>query len=104
MLYNRYEKEQKYINGVPASPAEYRKGDYLGQYEFNSIEDCENTAIYRWVVTGKNVCVDYSLYVEEKKQVSYDDGQTWEETTERIGGTMIEEHSAECGWHILQRW
>ena len=39
MLYNRYEKEQKYINGVPASPSEYRKGDYLGQYDFNSIKD-----------------------------------------------------------------
>ena len=104
MLYNRYEKEQKYINGTPAIPAEYRKGDYLGQYEFNNIKDCENTAIYRWVETGNSVCVDYSLYKEEKKQVSYDDGQTWEDTTERRGGTMIEEHSAGCGWRQLEEW
>ena len=93
MLYNRYEKEQKYINGTPASPAEYRKGDYLGQYEFNNIKECENNAIYRWVETGNSVCVDYSLYKEEKKQVSYDNGQTWEDTDDRRGGTMIEEHS-----------
>lgn len=104
MLYNRYEKEQKYINGVPASPAEYRKGDYLGQYEFNNIKDCENIAMYRWVETGNTVCVDYSLYKEEKKQVSYDDGQTWQDTDDRRGGTMIEEHSAGCGWRLLEEW
>lgn len=104
MLYNRYEKEQKYINGVPASPAEYRKGDYLGQYEFNSLEDCENTAIYRWVETGNTICVDYSLYKEEKKQVSYNDGETWLDTSERRGGTMIEEHSVGCGWHLVCEW
>ena len=104
MLYNRYEKEQKYINGTPASPAEYRKGDYLGQYEFNNIEDCQNTAIYRWVETGNTICVDYSLYNEEKKQVSYDDGETWEDTDDRRGGTMIEEHSVGCGWRQLEGW
>lgn len=104
MLYNRYEKEQKYINGTPAVPAEYRKGDYLGQYEFNTIQDCENTAIYRWVETGNSICVDYSLYKEEKKQVSYDDGQTWEDTDDRRGGTMIEEHSEGCGWRQLEEW
>ena len=104
MLYNRYEKEQKYINGTPAIPAEYRKGDYLGQYEFNNIKDCENIAIYRWIETGNSICVDYSLYKEEKKQVSYDDGQTWEDTDDRRGGTMIEEHSVGCGWRQLEGW
>lgn len=104
MLYNRYEKEQKYINGVPASPAEYRKGDYLGQYEFNSIEDCENTAMFRWIGTDKTVCSGYSLCVEEKKQVSYDDGQTWEDTTERRAGRVIKERAEECGWKVLERW
>lgn len=104
MLYNRYEKEQKYINGVPASPAEYRKGDYLGQYEFNSIEDCENTEMYRWVETDKTVCSSYSLCVEEKKQVSYDDGQTWQDTAERRAGRVIKERAEECGWKVLERW
>ena len=104
MLYNRYEKEQKYINGVPASPAEYRKGDYLGQYEFNSIKDCENTEMYRWVETDKTVCSSYSLCVEEKKQVSYDDGETWQDTTERRAGIVIEERAKECGWKVLERW
>lgn len=104
MLYNRYEKEQKYINGTPASPAEYRKGDYLGQYEFNSIEDCENTAMFRWVETDKTVCSSYSLCVEEKKQVSYDDGQTWQDTTERRAGRVIKERAEECGWKVLERW
>lgn len=104
MLYNRYEKEQKYINGVPASPAEYRKGDYLGQYEFNSIEECENDSMYRWVETDKTVCSGYSLCIEEKKQVSYDNGQTWQDTDYRRAGRVIEERAEECGWKILERW
>ena len=104
MLYNRYEKEQKYINGVPASPSEYRKGDYLGQYEFNSIKDCQNAAMFRWVETDKTVCSGYSLCIEEKKQISYDDGKTWEDTTERRAGIVIKERAEECGWKILERW
>ena len=104
MLYNRYEKEQKYINGVPASPAEYRKGDYLGQYEFNSIEDCENAEMYRWIETDRTVCSGYSLCIEEKKQVSYDNGKTWEDTDDRRAGRVIKERAEECGWKILERW
>lgn len=104
MLFDRYEKYQKYINGVPASPPEYKKGDYLGQYEFDSLEDCENIAIYRWVETGETICVDYSLYREEKKQVSTDGGVTWKDTDDRRGGTLIEEHSEECGWHLVCEW
>lgn len=103
MLYNRYEKEQKYINGVPATPAEYRKGDYLGQYDFNSLEDCENIAVYRWVETGNTICVNYSLCKEEKKQVSYD-GQTWQDTSERRGGEVVKKYAEECGCKVLNRW
>lgn len=104
MLFDRYEKYQKYINGVPASPPEYMKGEYLGQYEFPSLEDCEAGAQYRWVETGGTICVDYSLCKEEKKQVSTDGGQTWQDTDDRRGGAVIEEHSVECGWHILEEW
>lgn len=104
MLYNRYEKEQKYINGVPASPEEYRKGDYLGQYEFNNIEECENAANYRWVETDKTVCSRYSLCIEEKKQVSYDNGKTWQDTDYRRAGRVIKERAEECGWKVLERW
>lgn len=104
MLFDRYEKYQKYINGVPADPPEYMKGDYLGQYDFPTLEDCEAIAQYRWVETGNTICVDYSLYNEEKKQVSTDGGITWKDTDERRGGTLIEEHSVECGWRLLEEW
>lgn len=104
MLFDRYEKYQKYINGVPADPPEYKKGDYLGQYDFPSLEDCEATAQYRWVETGDTICVDYSLYMEEKKQVSTDGGVTWKDTDERRGGTLIDKYAEECGWHLVCEW
>lgn len=104
MLFDRYEKYQKYINGVPADPPEYKKGDYLGQYDFPSLEDCEATAQYRWVETGNLICDDYSLVYEEKKQVSTDGGVTWKDTDERRPGRVMIEHAEECGWHVMDRW
>lgn len=104
MLFDRYEKYQKYINGVPADPPEYKKGDYLGQYDFPSLEDCEAIAQYRWVETGNLICNDYSLVYEEKKQVSTDGGVTWKDTDERRPGRVMIEHAEECGWYVMERW
>ena len=34
--YYRYEKYQKYINGVPADPPEYKQGELIGTGEYDS--------------------------------------------------------------------
>lgn len=103
--YYRYEKYQKYINGVPADPPEYKQGELIGTGEYDSKEDCESDAIYRWVDNGKTVCKEYSLYNQEKKQKSTDKGVTWTDTGEvRDGNKMIEQYAEECGWRLLTRW
>lgn len=103
--YYRYEKYQKYINGVPADPPEYKQGELIGTGEYNSLSDCESDAIYRWVDNGKTVCKEYSLYNQEKKQKSTDNGVTWTDTGEvRDGNKMIEQYAEECGWRLLTRW
>ena len=68
--YYKYEKYQKYINGVPADPPEYQRGELIGIEEYDSIEDCQKAAIYRWVDNGTTVCSGYSLHTQEKRQKS----------------------------------
>lgn len=103
--YYRYEKYQKYINGVPADPPEYKQGELIGTGEYDSKADCESDAIYRWVDNGKTVCKEYSLYNQEKKQKSTDNGVTWTDTGEvRDGNKMIEQYAEECGWRLMTRW
>lgn len=103
--YYRYEKYQKYINGVPADPPEYKQGELIGTGEYDSLSDCESDAIYRWVDNGETVCKEYSLYNQEKKQKSTDNGVTWTDTGEvRDGNKMIEQYAEECGWRLLTRW
>ena len=103
--YYRYEKYQKYINGVPADPPEYKQGELIGTGEYDSLSDCESDAIYRWVDNGKTVCKEYSLYNREEQQKSTDNGVTWTDTGEvRDGNKMIEQYATECGWRLLTRW
>lgn len=103
--YYRYEKYQKYINGVPADPPEYKQGELIGTGEYDSKADCESDAIYRWVDNGKTVCKEYSLYNQEKKQKSTDKGVTWTDTGEvRDGNKIIEQYAEECGWRLMTRW
>lgn len=103
--YYRYEKYQKYINGVPANPPEYKQGELIGTGEYDSQADCENDAIYRWVDNGETVCKEYSLYNQEKKQKSTDNGVTWTDTGEvRAGNKIVEQYSTQCGWRLQTRW
>ena len=102
--YYRYEKYQKYINGVPADPPVYKQGELIGTGEYDSKADCENDTIYRWVDNG-TVCKGYSLYNQEKKQKSTDNGVTWTDTGEvRTGNKIIEQYSTQCGWRLMTRW
>lgn len=102
--YYRYEKYQKYINGVPADPPVYKQGELIGTGEYDSKADCEKATIYRWVDNG-TVCKEYSLYNQEKKQKSTDNGVTWTDTGEvRAGNKIIEQYSTQCGWRLKTRW
>ena len=103
--YDKYQKYQKYINGVPADPPEYMRGELIGTGEYDSIEDCQNDVLYRWIDNGKTVCKGYSLYNQEKKQKSTDKGVTWTDTNEvRDGNKLIDQYSTECGWELQTRW
>lgn len=44
-LYKQYKKQQKYVNGVPAVPAEFRRGELIGIGYFDDLEECGTTPI-----------------------------------------------------------
>ena len=100
--YYKYEKYQKYINGVPQD--EYKQGNLIGTGEYSSLQDCEEGAIYRWIDSGETVCDGYKLCVKEIKQKSTDGGVTWVTTEETRAGTVIDMWSTECGVVIMYRW
>lgn len=70
-LYYRYQKLQKYKNGKPVEPPEYREGQFMGSGEWDYIEECEN-GNFEWVkVEDKYICKEieghfYRLSVLQK--------------------------------------
>lgn len=100
--YYKYEKYQKYINGVPQD--EYRQGNLIGTGEYSSLQDCEEGAIYRWIDSGETICDGYKLCAKEIKQKSTDGGNTWVNTEETRVGAVIDMWSTKCGVEILYRW
>ena len=100
--YYKYEKYQKYVNGVPQD--EYKKGNLIGTGEYSSLQDCEEGAIYKWIDSGETVCDGYKLCVKEIKQKSTDGGNTWVTTSETRAGTVIDMWSTKCGAEILYKW
>ncbi len=100
--YYKYEKYQKYINGVPQD--EYKQGNLIGTGEYSSLQDCEEGAIYRWIDSGETICDGYKLCVKEIKQKSTDGGVTWVTTEETKAGQVIDMWSTECGVVIMYRW
>lgn len=100
--YYKYEKYQKYVNGVPQD--EYKQGNLIGTGEYSSIQDCEEGAIYKWIDSGKTICDGYKLCVKEIKQKSTDGGNTWITTSETRAGTIIDMWSTECGVEVRHRW
>lgn len=100
--YYKYEKYQKYINGVPQD--EYKQGNLIGTGEYSSLQDCEAGAIYRWIDSGETVCDGYKLCVKEIKQKSTDGGVTWVTTEETRAGQVIDMWSTECGVVIMYQW
>ena len=100
--YYKYEKYQKYVNGVPQD--EYKRGNLIGTGEYSSLQDCEEGAIYKWIDSGETICDGYKLCVKEIKQKSTDGGNTWVTTSETRAGTVIDMWSRECGVEPLHRW
>ena len=100
--YYKYEKYQKYVNGVPQD--EYKQGNLIGTGEYSSLQDCEEGAIYKWIDSGETICDGYKLCVKEIKQKSTDGGNTWVTTSETRAGTVIDMWSTECGVEILYNW
>lgn len=104
--YYRYEKYQKYINGVPADPPEYKQGELIGTGEYDSLSDCESDAIYEWRVYNQSdyICDGYSSYYKEYKYKSLDNGQTWTRTGQTRKGELKNQYATECGWRLMERW
>ena len=100
--YYKYEKYQKYVNGVPQD--EYKQGNLIGTGEYSSLQDCEEGAIYKWIDSGGTICDGYKLCVKEIKQKSTDGGNTWVTTSETRAGTVIDMWSTKCGVVIMHRW
>lgn len=100
--YYKYEKYQKYINGVPQD--EYKQGNLIGTGEYSSLQDCEEGAIYKWIDSGETICDGYKLCVKEIKQKSTDRGNTWVSTGETRAGDVIDMWSTKCGVVIKYRW
>ena len=62
-------------------------------------DDCPIEPIYRWADSG-TTCVGYDKYQRGIKQVSYDNGSTWENVSpvEYSATTLIEANSYDCGY------
>lgn len=76
----------------------YKDGDLIEQ---NST-DCGYVApsaetITKWMVIG-TICNGYSLYNQERKYTSTDNGSTWTPTDVYRRGGLVEENSTDCGY------
>lgn len=104
--YYQYEKYQKYINGVPANPPVYKRGELIGIGDYDYKSDCEKGAIYEWRVYNERdyICDGYSSYYKEWKYSSVDKGKTWRMTEQTRKGALKNQYATECGWEVQERW
>lgn len=42
LLYNKYKKLRRYVNGIPVEPAQYKEGEFIGSNIYRTEQDCEN--------------------------------------------------------------
>lgn len=104
--YDKYEqlKKQESIDGVnwtDVVPLETMQGDLI---ERNS-ESCGYIEPqYTWT-KPVIICIGYDKYEQSREQVSYDGGNTWEDTG-KTSETLIEANSADCGYEptVEYRW
>ena len=110
MPYNKYYKQKKQVSYDEGQtwedviPYEYQKGTL---YEVDS-PDCQ--PIYRWVnmdISTDWICDGTTKYYKQKKQVSLDEGQTWQDVAppEYQRGAAYETQSTDCGYvPPVYRW
>lgn len=59
MSYKRYQKLQKYKNGVPVIPSEFKEGEVMGS--FDTLEECLDEGLVEWrEVIGEYICYEES--------------------------------------------
>lgn len=114
--YYLYQKYEKVGDGewTPTYPNEYSiSGDTENTMPLviksENDENCGyRDPIYRWADTEDTMCVGYDKYAVQKRQVSYDNGLTWEDVTpsETRAGSLIEAYSEDCGYvpTTIYRW
>lgn len=75
-------------------------------YEENAAECGGAITMYRWTLDGF-MCQGYDKYERYKRQVSYDNGGSWQdvEPVEYQRGSLIETNSEDCGYiEPIYRW
>lgn len=113
-LYQKYERrcsgetEDGCSDWIPCYPNTYSvNGDGTMPISARTEDDPEcggSGAIMRWVDNGYT-CDGESKYQELLKQISYDSGETWVNTSEIKKGDLIEAKSIECGFRpSLPSW
>lgn len=85
---NKYTRLELFVGGQPS--AVYKKGVLIEE----GSEDCKNY-VERWHEIS-TICDGVNEYSFEVKQVSNDGGITWEDTSEKRVGKLIEERSEKC--------
>lgn len=75
-IYYRYQKLQKYKNGIPVEPPEYKEGEFIESGEWDSLKECENdyekTLVKVGIVCVKDELVESKYYIYELFEVYYD--------------------------------
>ena len=100
--YYKQKRQVSYDGGATwqdVIPYQYQRGEL---YEYESA-DCGALVVYRWVNMDASVdyyCEGTTKYYKQKKQVSFDGGQTWQDVTppEYQKGGVAEEQSTDCGY------
>ena len=94
-LYEVLEEYVSYDYGVNWKKTGIKKQGKL--ISLISIKCGDIKPIYRWTeLASEIVCYNGDSYTTEFREVSYDNGLTWERTGESRRGNLIEEHSAQC--------
>ena len=99
--YQKYQKYVSYDNGATWQPMqEFQKGELI---EASSTDCGGGTVVYQWVVDSY-YCNNSDRYATEKKQVSYNNGQSWEDVVPtETKSTLVERNSPYCGSYQY-RW
>lgn len=98
--FQRYQRFVSYDSGATWQPMdEYQRGTLIEKCS----TDCGCVPLYRWLVTGTS-CSNFNLNEESIKQVSYDEGATWENVTPiETASTCVEALSEECGYVLTEK-